>query len=542
MRYLWVEDFNDEGNSSTGEELEIRLKEFFDLNDDKVIVRKTLSSAIDFLENDESLEEIDAILIDIRFPEENIKDLYSLYFQDIMTLEFYSTNMEYASGIMLYLLLVFRYNISHKKMAFISANISSNANLKKLNDMIEIILKYKFADVTDKDIARYNTLEINLGKDILKISSAEKEWQTFIVDNKIDENVDLDELLGKIRALSSKDQFKDEYKNNDENSDISGVKAKYNDVKEQFNKIGFAMPEAFEKPAQTEKIDKRYLFTAWEANVYSSDYNAIRSNIQEMCNILIKYLRSNEFSNEIYSNFCGLFINKDDENEFYEKQFFVEYLKGVKRVFPINRIESEKACCDRALREIATIWESSCKPKCKSDFYVCHAVMKLTRNWTSHQGITNVELRDVGLLFLLSMRGIFDIEILSEKYKEEYDKYEKKILLMYEICHDIDDKIKESFEYFSNLNIETIPEEIRKNNKNPSMYDFISGIGNSKNKAGREVYIDELYMLIYHILYKGCNGIYVEIKERIKYRTWYEWQERYDKRFREFLETKTEKE
>ena len=541
MRYLWVEDFNDEGNSSTDRELEIRLKEFFDLNDDKVIVRKTLSSAIDFLENDGSSEEIDAVLIDIRFPEGNIKNLYSLYFQDIMTSEFYSTNIEYASGIILYLLLIFRYNISHKKMAFISANISSNANLNKLNDMIEIILKYKFADLTYEDMTRYNTLERNLGKNILKISSAEKEWHTFIVNNNINEDVDLDELLEEIIALSSKDQFKDEYKNNDENPDTSSVKAKYNYVKEQFNKIGFAMPKAFEKPAQNNKIDKRYLFTAWEANVYSNDYNAIRSNIQEMCNILIKYLRSNQFSIDIYSNFCELFTKKGDENEFYEKEFFVDYLKGVKRVFPINRIESEKACCDRALREIASIWESSCKPKCNSEFYVCHAVMKLTRNWTSHQGITNVELRDVGLLFLLSMRGILDIEILSEKYKEEYNKYEKKILSMYEVRYDVDVKIKESFEYFSSLNIEAIPEEIRKNNKNPSMYDFISGIGNSKNKLGREVYMDELYILIYHILHKGCSGIYAEIKDRIKYRTWYEWQERYDKRFRDFLETKMKK-
>ena len=78
MRYLWIEDFND--GSFVEDELKERLENFFDLKNDKLIVKKDLSSAILFLEEKENLHEIDAFLIDIRFPEGKIEKLYEKYF------------------------------------------------------------------------------------------------------------------------------------------------------------------------------------------------------------------------------------------------------------------------------------------------------------------------------------------------------------------------------------------------------------------------------------------------------------------------------
>ena len=43
--------------------------------------------------------------------------------------------------------------------------------------------------------------------------------------------------------------------------------------------------------------------------------------------------------------------------------------------------------------------------------------------------------------------------------------------------------------------------------------------------------MDEIYMLLYHILSQNSDGIFGEIKERIKIRTWENWRERYGKRF-----------
>lgn len=78
MRYLWVEDFN-EGSITEGE-LEERLREFFDLNNDKIIIKKDLYSAIEFLENKDNIHEIDAFLIDIRFPKGKAENIYQDYF------------------------------------------------------------------------------------------------------------------------------------------------------------------------------------------------------------------------------------------------------------------------------------------------------------------------------------------------------------------------------------------------------------------------------------------------------------------------------
>ena len=142
MRYLWVEDFNDNDDNDIETELKARLMNFFDLHDDKVIVKKTLSSAIAFLEDKDNLAQIDAVLIDIRFPKGDEDELYSRYFSDIVTQKFYDDNIEDASGILLYLLLVFRYHISQQKMAFVSANISSDNHKQEIiQNMIKIIAK-----------------------------------------------------------------------------------------------------------------------------------------------------------------------------------------------------------------------------------------------------------------------------------------------------------------------------------------------------------------------------------------------------------------
>jgi hypothetical protein len=153
--------------------------------------------------------------------------------------------------------------------------------------------------------------------------------------------------------------------------------------------------------------------------------------------------------------------------------------------------------------------------------------LKLIRNWTGHQGIKNINIIDVGLIFLLNMRGIFDIDTIQEKYLHKYKECEDNILSLYEVDTEVKVEIKESLEYFSKLNNDTK----KGANLSREIYDKISGLGHFKSEIRREVSMDEIYMLLYHILSQSSDGIFGEIKERIKIRTWENWRERYGKRF-----------
>lgn len=551
MRYLWVEDFNDESSTDTDEELKERLIDFFDLHNDKIIVKRTLSSAIEFLENTENFDEIDAVLIDIRFPEGDNSELYPRYFGSIVTPKFYSDNVEDASGILLYLLLVFRYHLSQEKMAFISANISSNnSKLKTIQEMIEIIVKSKYTSLSEEDKMSYRTSERELGKEILKVSQKEKEWDTFILkDNRQVEGIDLDKLLKQIRRLPL--QYYDKFQNENDSSksdEMRSAQVKYNAVKDQFDQIGFVMPAAFEKPKIGESKDKRYVFMQWKTELHMDPYNVIRSNIQEMCIILIDYLNHSRAANKLYSCFLKLLTCDPEEQKYYDDSFFIRYLKNLKGIFAIECSESIEVHCERALKEITALWEASAKPKYKASNYLsnksdtvqdgcyehedhcqyaCHATLKIVRNWLGHQGIKNVDNIDVGLIFLLNMRGIFDIHNLPEDYIDKYKKCEDDILEMYQLDEDVMVETEESLEYFYDLN------NITKKGKNSSrdIYDKISGLGHSQSKVRRDISMDEIYMLLYHILDQDCDDIFIEIKKRIKARTWKNWRERYNKRF-----------
>lgn len=553
MRYLWIEDFND--GSLVEEELRERLENFFDLKDDKLVVKRDLSSAISFLENREKIHEIDAVLIDIRFPEGEMQCIYEKYFSDIVTRKFYNKNIDDASGILLYLLLVFRYHISQKKIAFVSANISSdNSKLRVIYNMLEIIAKYNFEkEIDDCDIRSYYTNETYLARDELKISREDKSWDTFIRRTEDGEyeilgDVDIEHLRTSLRSLPL--TYDKKFKEDDENTHLSSAQTKYNAVKVQFDKIGFAMPAAFEKPKGICNLNKSYSFLEWESSLYQDSYNAVRSNILEMCILLIEYLEENKEDTKLFSNFLKLLSCRSDEIQTYDSKFFIRYLRNFKGFFYMEIGDVGKVYCERVVKELTSLWEVSRIPKYRKDNYyekvdmlpkerkffchkdhcnyACHATMKIVRNWVGHQGINDMNVLDIGLLFVIGMRGLFNISVLPAEIRDKYEICEKKLLNMFEKNQNVKVDINESFEYFCELNDKTMDGE----QHSKEIYDRISGLGNSASIIRRMVSMDEIYMLLYHSLNKDkLYGVYSEIETAIRARTWESWKSRYNNRF-----------
>ena len=464
---------------------------------------------------------------------------------------------------MIYLLLIFRYNISQKKIAFISANISSNNDkIKIIQDMLEIIVKSKFKELSQDDKMSYRTYERNLGKNILAItSSKEKEWETFIDGkNNVNDKIDVDELVKTIKSLPLKyhEKFDKPVNSIGNENNSSSAQVKYNHVKEQFDKIGFAMPAAFEKPRIGEKYDKRYSFLEWENEIYSDLYNAIRSNVLEMCIILINFFEKGKNSKDIYADFLNLLTCNSDEKKCYDAIFFARYLRNYKGIFAINRVDNIDTQCERAIKEISALWEASALPIYEKNtiaterggsldksekrikyrhsdncYYACHATMKIIRNWIGHQGIRNIDIKDVGFVFLVCMRGMFNIDKLPSDIKDSYKECERRILELFEFDNNVKEDINKSLNYFCNLNDSTKVG----NNSSRDIYERISGLGHAMSKIRRDVSMDEIYMLYYHTMMCGdCYDEYQYIIERIKSRTWKDWKNRYNSRFRKYIE------
>lgn len=564
MRYLWVEDFNVNENNETDKELEKHLIEFFDLENDELIIKGDLTSAIEFLEVKDNFSLIDAVLIDIRFPMGIDKEIYNKYYKDIVTLKFFEENMNDASGIMLYLLLIFRYHFSQKKMAFLSANIGkSNQKLSVLQDMIEIIAKSKFDELSYSEKKSYRTLERNLGKDILGISSKDKEWETFISGEEQIQNIDEEELMRILKRLPEiyREKFEVDTANNSNNKSL----VKYQLVKEQFEKIGFVMPAAFEKHKIGERATKRYSFLQWEAELYEKKYVSIRSNILELLKIIEQEICDNDIDKYV-QNFVSLLTCNKDELQEYDKDFFLSYISDLKELFIIDGENEDSLKCSLLLKEMSSLWEATAIPlwkklnstgKCRFDrkgeqyiedpqdgnffnhnnkhLYSYHATMKIVRNWSGHQGINNININDIGFLMIINLRGIFDISLFSKKNYDNYLDYERKLIDVFGskyLLLDISKNLDESKTYFCNLNDKT-----KKNNGNSEdIYGRISGIGHSNSRIRREVNMDEIYMLFFHSIYdESIEDKQIEyLTDSITERTWDKWKDRYNNRFGEY--------
>lgn len=560
MRYLWIEDFNDGRNVE--EDLKETLMNFFGLNDDKLIIETDLSSAIGFLEKTDSFSNIDAILIDIRFPQGTVDDLYEKYFKEIVTAEFYKEHIENAAGIMLYILLIFKYHFPQNKIAFISANIRrTSPELEELYSMIKIILKSEFESLSEDDILSYRTSELKLGKKILHIGRDDKTWDNFITSDNNIEKIDKKKLIEVLENLPNK--YIEEFKIKDASM------MPYEILKNQFDKIGLMMPSAFEKPKRyIEVIKKCYSFFEWEEKLYSNQYISIRSNILEMLNIIEQQVEHAECDiTDFAESFISLLGCNDDEICSYNDDFFISYVKDLKDLFVI---EKDYYNSSLILKEISSVWEAATIPfynkdydigrysydknkKCynkrqngnyycynNSKLYAYHATLKIVRNWMGHQGIKDIGMLDIGFLMLINLRGIFKIERISSGLKENYINCEENIINILrkdeEYYKEYNGKIElqDSLSLICDLNNKT-----KQESDSREIYERISGLGNSKSKVRQLVNMDDIYMLFYHTISK--DDLYLNDKkikrlvETISYRTWNNWRERYNKRFKNYI-------
>lgn len=488
MKFLWVEDFND--GSGDKDELQRAWMKYFNLKD--VVLKETMDEALEYLECPDHFRQFDGILLDIRFPIIGA-EVYGKYFSRFVTRELYDKYQNSGAGILLYLALVFRYHYSQERIAFVSANVDDK-RLEPLLVMEDLVIKSKYEELSRQEWDRYDKAEDSLAKIYLK--------DTGNIELGLNDSIPWDGgkyLWEVFDKQTQKDQFLARLEQvRDEINRISqaGMYVKYNYVRQLFYQLGLIIPEAFTKPSE-DCGDMSWAFFQWK-RLLASPYYKLRRNVMEMCLILVNHMSpelvkqcrdSGDQMKQILDHLCRTLPNAGDRGEEYVEGFVKEVAVLDEQGKYINldkKISIRQACC---------------------------LVIKLTRNWVFHQGIEgltkNAESRmplrrlgDAGFLFTVALRGYFDLAELQPDQYQEYRRYERELLSLLGPetpvqSADLETRLRSSFEKLLHKNKSAFANSTA---AKTHIYRIVSGIGHENSKFCRQVSMDELYQLFWHLM------------------------------------------
>lgn len=538
MRFLWVEDFNEDKGDRAA--LEARWKEYFGL--DEVIVREDLKSALEYLDDREHFADFDGVLLDIRFPSGG-GEIYRQYFSGIITEKLYRDYEEGGTGILLYLALALRYSYNQERIAFISGNVDEGEAMRPLTAMMNILIKSRNNQaLSDADRDEYTSqeellaefyLENVLGLPVPRMADGTIDWEaagswlwTAFEEEKGPEPVIgmLEAVRDQIRSWSGKQ---------------SGTGSlKYSSVCRQFNECGLILPRAFEKPFR-EKDEKSWSFYEWKRDI-GTPYYVVRSGIIEMCRILQKQLAA-ESGNQAGAGLTAPFwrraqlrhcrdiwrqLRDEDGSAGQSQDQFIwarraawdrgmgELLDGIPDMLPAMSASAgddtlaaqAEGCVREILRYVDGMGNFGPEPGSR-DLDACCLTMKLARNWTSHQGIRNMAVGDCGFLLALCLRGYFDISRLTAAGRAAYLAREEEVLKLLGPGDFAPDQaalgrmLDESFSLLLAKNRAAY--KAGNSREDTPIFKIISGIGHENSKCRETVSMDEIYLLFWQLMFGG---------------------------------------
>lgn len=537
MRFLWVEDFNEDKGDRTA--LEARWKEYFGL--DEVIIKEDLKSALEYLDDRENFADFDGVLLDIRFPSGG-EGIYEKYFSEIVTKKMYGDYLENGTGILLYLALALRYSYNQERIAFVSGNVDEGKNMRPLTDMVNLLIKFQHEPLSDIDWEDYRSQEEILATFYLETIKSRKV--PYLEDGTIDWDTASAELWDNLKDQNSADRILDrlsevqrEIRNESDGRKDSGS-LKYSSVCRQFNECGLVLPRAFEKPYK-DQDEKSWSFYEWKQGI-ETPYYVIRSGLIGMCRIL----RENFISAQGEENAHGLTdpfwrraqlgwwkylwrkTNEDETDGGPSKEQFIqehraawdremcELLISVPAMLPAMSASAGAATlntqAEAAVREILRYVDGmgDLKPEPRTrDLDACCLTMKLARNWTSHQGIRDMTIENCGFLLALCLRGYFDIPGLPERSRRDYLAREESLLKLLGPGADMPERnviielLAQSFDQLLAKNKAVY--EAGRSGKDTPVYKIISGIGHQESKCRETVSMDEIYLLFWQLMFRG---------------------------------------
>lgn len=538
MRYLWVEDFD--GAKGTWKKTKDNFAKYFQISG-KYINIKTLEDALIFLDEPENWYKFDAVLLDIRFriSSNSIEeDIFNKYFKTFLTREKFD---EFASdiqndpdsassGILLYLALIYRYNYSMENIVFISANIDKNSDeLHVITEIKEILSKGLH---TDNPIDEFEISEISKKNGILYEKYCNIKYGVSDDDKYLDEYLekiprtnninfkDGDEIEGfykKLESIEHELQKKIATDNKQNAKSDNNVKnLKYNSIKEEFETIGLCLPKAFEKPINFSEELKSWSFIKWEKDFLNNNrYNQIRSVILPLCIELKKFIEKNDceyLNDDIWQTLVNKKNDETEDDNYYCNKLLSGTIDNIISLFPKNLSadNSNNFFFKRVIKEIVSLSDNI---DIKENPNTNRVILKLTRNWSFHQGINDVSYFDVLFIFHTFLGTFFnltnfpDIRSLDNKLLESItnSKPQYDINKLYTSIDKIEkyykDECLEAVNAYntskksSNLN-NNATRGYKKPSENSDFYKFITSIGHELSPKRDSVSMNHIYAII----------------------------------------------
>lgn len=526
MRYLWVEDFD--GGESGQTEKKSSWETYFELKDKTINDYRILEDVLEFLDDHSNWRKFDAVLIDIRFKvcgkEQDEKNIYDNYFSSFLTEEKFDDYAKKingdpyaaASGVLLYLALIYRYHFNQERIAFISANINaSSGELACFRKMRELIAKARYQDLspTDKD-----AFEL-LNEDAYDLYKKEKNAGDFLIPETEDINWKCLDCLDKLeKKIMDVEKEITERLSNDNHND--GADLKYNSVKEEFEKLGLKLPIAFEKPGDSEREKISWLFKEWqERKLGKDDYYKLRSNLLDICLSIQKLLEKLEL--ESFS-----IIQKEALTEMeLETEELEQVFSDIMLLFPENSwVDENISLYPKVIKTCVAIFDKIKLNGLEEKGDGEKKVLKLTRNWMSHQGIKDITAHNVAFVFHIMINTVIHIERnedLQNKDKNLVKEFSKGI--RERSVEEINDMICKKKEKYRKMHEEGY-QEFEKSASQKEIYDankrgykideeakfheILSGIGNERSPKRKQVSMQMLY-----VLYLSSLDITEDLKE-----------------------------
>lgn len=511
MRYLWIEDFDGGNNGQT--QLQDSLERYFQLKN-RNINFCTLETTLKFLDNPDNWRLFDAILIDIRFKvcekKEYEDKIYFKYFSSFLTEEKYryytkcvNNDANTASaGVLLYLVLIHKYNYNQNRIAFISANVDEMSDkLACFANMKEYITKARHVKLTSSDLENFSLLNedaFNVFMEEFDMKEeAEKEFDIPITD-EIDWDR-LEDLEKKIDSVEKKFKKQILKKSKNDKVDENVNNLKYNSVKQEFEAVGLKVPIAFEKPIGNNHSDISWKFQSWVDNELNSDYYRLRSMLLPVCLEIIQ-LEQNLMKQDIFN-----IVQFPD---------IKELILNIVIFFPENRwVDDNTSLYLKVVKECVIFCDSIPKFKmCQAidPFeYSFKAVLKITRNWTYHQGISRIEIFDVVFIFHIFINTFLNVDmdeklkildqaLITEFCKNNFTGYKEGLInqlkTKYLEMH------RKSYNELSEQNREEAEKKGYRFNASASFYDIISAIGHECSPIKKNVSMEMIYSLFLVLL------------------------------------------
>lgn len=228
----------------------------------------------------------------------------------------------------------------------------------------------------------------------------------------------------------------------------------------------------------------------------------------------------NSFSEDkddiLYQPYIKLVKDNVKQEQDSAKNEMVSLFSNIIELLPGNVwIEKKESLYFRIIKECVSLCEGMQKPdpllEQDSYKYACQAVLKIARNWSSHQGIQGISAYDVVFIFHILIYTFIDMDksIEIDNYNQIMikDFCDTNSILPYKSIKQISGKVeakyrreyKEAEEKFRREATEKELNKAKRNhykyNEQATFYDVISGIGNTRSPIRKEVSMQHLYAL-----------------------------------------------